>query len=75
MKQDELASWKSLDGVDWDMLHEQKAALVKLLFKEETLANVETHLEGILNLLDSVMDEASERGLFVFPGEDDSPGR
>ncbi len=66
--------FESLNGVDWDLLHRQKLALLKLRQREpEGSAEVEA-LSGVVHLLDALQDDAAAIGRWTFPGEpDDSP--
>lgn len=72
-------SWKTLEGIDWDLLHKQKLALVELAMSDRLIPVECEHLEGVINLLDNLGDEAERRGLFVYPEnpeeEEDSPSR
>ena len=72
-------SWKTLKGIDWDLLHKQKLALVELAMSDRLMAGGGEHLEGIINLLDNLGDEAERKHLFIYPGdpeeEEDSPSR
>ena len=67
---------KTIAGVDWDLLHEQKQYLLGFLDEAHESARVEEEkaLEGLLNLIDSLQDAADEAGLWRFPqsGGDES---
>jgi len=72
-------SWKTLEGIDWDLLHKQKLALVELAMSDRLMAGECEHLEGIINLLDNLGDEAERKHLFIYPEnpeeEKDRPSR
>ena len=71
-----MISWKCLDKVDWDLLLQQKEELVVL---HDLLNYLETSgsfissqkqveaLEGIITLLDSLQDEAEDKGIWNYP--------
>jgi len=67
-------NWKCLDKVDWDLLLEQKNELVVLHDLLNHLKNYGSFvssqkqveaLEGIITLLDSLQDEAEDKGIWV----------
>ena len=72
-------SWKTLEGIDWDLLHKQKLALVELVMSDRLISGEREHLEGIINLFDNLGDEAERKHLFIYPEnpeeEEDSPSR
>lgn len=58
----------ALAGVDWELLHKQRLALGTLLTMSAIIPSETAHfLEGILNLLDALQDEAEVRGVFEYP--------
>jgi len=61
----------TLNHVDWDLLHEQKLALLHLLEHEPYDSPEAEALSGIVNLLDALQDEAAKAGIWSFPGEND----
>ena len=60
-------------NIDWDLLHQQKLALVGLQLRStgkggvKLTQNEREAVEGIVNLLDSLQDEAAAAGLWAFP--------
>lgn len=56
--------WKSVEGIDWKLLQEQKLNLIESTWEHKKLTY--DTVEGILNLLDSLLDEAEEKGLFKY---------
>ena len=46
------------EKIDWKLLHKQKKNLLKLINDKKTSIKEKEHLEGILNLLDSIQDYA-----------------
>lgn len=54
--------WKSLSETDFSLLAEQKEALVKAMMTKEPVP--EEVLDGLVNFLDAIMDEAEENHLF-----------
>lgn len=58
--------WKTLEHVDWDLLHKQKMALIT---SPATVMDPELReaTDGLINFLDSLLDEAEDRGLFDYP--------
>ena len=51
---------KAIDGIDWKMLREHKRHLSNILYKNgSTTSKQRDALEGILNLLDCIQDEAA----------------
>jgi hypothetical protein len=62
----------SLNQVDWDLLHQQKQALVRLLAAKDPAPAVKRsapQLQGIVHLLDTLQDDAAAAGRWAFPGE------
>ena len=49
---------------DWDLLRQQKAALVICDMPEELK-------DGLLSFIDAIQDDADSRGYPVFPAEDE----
>jgi len=62
--------FKSLENVDWNLLHNQKLALLEILERQRAASNETETLLGIINLLDALQDDAAAIGLWEFPGED-----
>ena len=54
--------WKSLSETDFSLLAKQKEALVKAMMTKEPVP--EEVLDGLVNFLDAIMDEAEENHLF-----------
>ncbi len=60
-------------NIDWDLLHRQKLALVALQLRSTGTGNMKLvrnereAIEGIVNLLDALQDEAAAAGLWPFP--------
>ena len=62
--------FKSLENVDWNLLHNQKLALLEILERQRAASNEAEALLGIINLLDALQDDAAAIGLWEFPSED-----
>lgn len=58
----------SLNRVDWDLLHKQKAVLVEQLSGDRFEPSAAEALWGIVHLLDALQDDAAA-GRWVFPGD------
>ena len=58
-----------LDHVDWDLLHRQKLVLLTLHAQHRDGSSEAEALEGIVDLLDALQDEAAAQGRWTFPGE------
>lgn len=54
--------WKSLSETDFSLLAKQKEALVKSMMTKEPVP--EEVLDGLVNFIDAIMDEAEENHLF-----------
>jgi len=64
----------TLNQVDWDLLHEQKLTLLRLLERQPYDSPDAEALSGLINLLDALQDEAAKAGIWSFPGEaEDEP--
>lgn len=61
--------FNSLDRVDWELLHQQKLALLRVLDGMSRDTTVAEALWGIVHLLDALQDDAAEAGRWVFPSE------
>jgi hypothetical protein len=61
--------FNSLDNVDWDLLHRQKLALLRMLDGMDRDTPTAEALWGIVHLLDALQDDAAEAGRWTFPGE------
>jgi len=49
-------------AIDWPLLQQQKQLLVELRAGQTVTAEQEESIEGILNLLDSIQDQAVDSG-------------
>lgn len=50
---------KAVKNIDWELLHKQKLQLVEMLMGNFSLTNEDRDaLDGIINLLDAMEDEA-----------------
>ena len=56
--------WNSVDNADFEELLTQRDGLI--LAYESNSIDIDV-AEGLINFLDSVLDEAEEKGLFSFP--------
>ena len=60
-------------NIDWDLLHQQKLAVVGLQLRStgkggvKLTQNEREAIEGIVNLLDALQDAAAAAGLWAFP--------
>jgi hypothetical protein len=61
--------FNSLDRVDWELLHQQKLVLLRVLDGMGRDTPTAEALWGIVHLLDALQDDAAEAGRWVFPGE------
>jgi len=61
--------FKSLEKVDWDLLHRQKLALLAMRKRQREGSAEADALSGIIHLLDALQDDAVVEGLWIFPGE------
>ncbi len=59
--------FKSLDRVDWNLLHEQKRVLVDIRAKLSEQSPEFEALSGIIHLLDALQDNAVDDGRWAFP--------
>ena len=63
-------------NIDWDLLHQQKLALVALQVRStrtgrvKLTRNEQEVIEGIINLLDALQDDAVAAGLWAFPEQE-----
>jgi len=63
-------------NIDWDLLHRQKLTLFVLLSRSTGQGNVKLTpsereaIEGIVNLLDALQDDAVAAGLWAFPEQE-----
>jgi len=63
-------------NIDWDLLHRQKLALFALLSRSTRTGRVKVTrnereaIEGIVNLLDALQDDAVAAGLWAFPEQE-----
>ena len=62
---------KSLNNVDWDLLHRQKFVLLAMLDRQPSNAPEAEALSGLINLLDALQDDAADAGIWSFPEEAD----
>ena len=61
--------FKSLEKVDWDLLHRQKLALLAMRKRRREGSPEAEALSGIIHLLDALQDDAVTDGRWVFPNE------
>lgn len=61
--------FESLNNVDWNLLHQQKRVLLEMLECQRDGSPEAEALSGIINLLDTLQDEAADAGLWSFPVE------
>jgi hypothetical protein len=59
----------TLNQVDWDLLHEQKLTILRLLEHQPYDSPDAEALSGLINLLDALQDEAAKDGIWSFPDE------
>jgi len=63
-------------NIDWDLCHRQKLALVGLQLRSTRTGRVtltrseQEAIEGIVNLLDALQDDAVAAGLWAFPEQE-----
>ena len=63
-------------NIDWDLLHRQKLALLALLSRSTSTGKVKLTrnereaIEGIVELLDALQDDAVAAGLWAFPEQE-----
>ena len=63
-------------NIDWDLLHRQKLALVALQLRSTRTGRVKLTrnereaIEGIVDLLDALQDDAVAAGLWAFPEQE-----
>jgi hypothetical protein len=63
---------EALKKVDWDLLHQQKLALLKMLERQRKGSPEAEAISGIIHLLDAIQDEAADAGTWSFPGENET---
>jgi hypothetical protein len=61
--------FNTLNNVDWNLLHQQKLALLEMLNRRRTDSPEAEALSGIINLLDTLQDEAADAGIWEFPSD------
>lgn len=61
--------FRSLDRVDWELLHQQKLVLLSVLDGLDRNSSVAEALGGLVHLLDALQDDAVAAGRWAFPGE------
>ena len=61
--------FRSLDRVDWQLLHQQKLVLLDVLDGLDRNSSVAEALWSLVHLLDALQDDAVSAGRWVFPGE------
>ena len=66
--------FKSLNRVDWDLLHEQKQILVTMRATLPEQSREYEALSGVIHLLDGLQDEAAANGRWTFPNEGEQKG-
>lgn len=47
-------------NIDWKLLAQQKRALLKLYF--DNAGNERKHIEGVINMIDEIQDQANDQG-------------
>lgn len=58
--------------IDWPMLHRQKQTLLTLLFAHRAPTEEEAKLlDGLVQLVDYIQDEAAKEGIWKFPQEEE----
>jgi hypothetical protein len=63
--------FNSLDKIDWNLLHEQKLALLAMRKKQHDSSSEFQALSGIIHLLDALQDDAVADGRWTFPNAND----
>ncbi len=59
------------DSIDWDLLHMQKATLIRAYEKERRLEQG-AHLDGLINLIEDMQDiAADDLQIWQFPSDED----
>jgi len=66
--------FKSLDKVDWDLLHRQKLVLLAMCKQYRGNSPEVDALSGIIHLLDALQDDAVAESRWTFPNEHKSKG-
>ena len=66
--------FRSLDKVDWDLLHQQKLVLLAMRKQHRHGSPEADALSGIIHLLDALQDDAAADGRWVFPNENKDQG-
>ncbi len=66
--------FKSLNRVDWDLLHEQKQILVTMRATLPERSREFEALSGIIHLLDALQDDAVADGRWTFANDDKREG-
>lgn len=61
--------FKSLDKVDWNLLHQQKLRLLAMRTHQSDGSPEKEILSGIIHLLDALQDDAVADGRWAFPDE------
>ena len=64
--------FRSLDKIDWDLLYEQKLALLAIRGRQRDGSVEFEALSGIIHLLDALQDDAVADGRWTFPNEDEN---
>jgi hypothetical protein len=54
-------------NIDWDFLYRQKLRLLNILNNKSLTEDEKNDIEGLINLLDNMGDEAEKQGLFTYP--------
>ncbi len=63
--------FESLNKVDWDLLHQQKLALLVMRGRHREGPPEFEALSGIIHLLDALQDDAVADGRWAFPNENE----
>ncbi len=66
--------FESLNDADWDLLHQQKLALLKLRQRQPEGSGESDALSGVIHLLDALQDDADALGRWTFPDLDQTEG-
>ena len=64
--------FNTLNQVDWNLLHQQKLTLLEMLNRRRSNSPEAEALSGIINLLDTLQDEAADAGIWAFPGDSET---
>ena len=62
--------FKSLDKVDWNLLHRQKLVLLAMREQHQNRSLEFEALSGIIHLLDALQDDAAAASRWRFPNQE-----